>query len=1213
MEPVTDVFGTQTSAAAMAFGLRGVVDWSVQQPFLDVFKTARPWHAHTDSQWGAYLAEDLEAMNMLDANGWITDIPASVDRIETFILTEMPAEATYTSGLYRLSYDGAGDINIVGAEIVSRSTGEIWFDYRPDGDSMVTISISSTDPQNNGNYLRNIEVVKQEHIPAYEAGQLFNPLWLDVIDDAHALRFMDWQETNDSTLERWSDHPQVNDYTYHGGVPIEVMVDLANATGTDAWFNIPWNADETFIREFATYVRDNLNPDLRAHIELSNEVWNWMFDQAQDAAQASQVRFGQDLGDGWMQEYGARSAEMARILDQVYAGSEDQLVKVLATHTYWPGLENAMLYAPNWQAQSSANDAPFLSFDTYSITGYFGNSLGTDEKANAVLGWIGESAAQARQEASARGLTGSAADQYFAEHRFDLAEDLAIRELRDGSVTGNGEDSLQGLFELFRYHKSVADAHGLDLVMYEGGTHVIGIGQWVNNDTLTEFFTHLNYSEGMGQLYSELLAGWEAAGGTLFNAFVDVSEPSQWGSWGSLRHLEDSTARHDAVVDFMLTHPAPPHMKDGNWNSEPQDFGPPPTPVDEDRADQEADPQPEEDEQQDTDQVPNPDSTPLPNPNPSPATDSVIEYVFGNSLYVWAVGDPELSVAHWMNAMALAAGNSYSTSMQTGMLTQHDDLPARPHVSIEGVTEAWDPDSGPNFANAGFNQITISPANFVQDQSPDSPYWIDPNTSPLESALRIIDWADANAPRATINIYETWPEMEGFMSSFPPSTGEFTAWQNYLLGEWHSWWEALTDMIRDARPDIDVRLIDVGPQVMDMLNDANLGLSNVSVTDLFQDDAPHGTPTLYLLSSIIHYTTLFGETAPNSVQIPDSVHPVIADNYQAIASWIADRQNADLPPPIVDPFVETSDDRPDGPFDGGDDASEDRGTDVMTGSNGNDLIRGESGLRGIDGGNGVDTVALAGHQSSYTLILGADVIEIQRRSEPTDAATTLWNIERLDFEEELSIIGANGMDLRLFDGMADLDSTSMAALTELYIAYFNRAPDAVGLFFWGDQLAQGTNLDRIAEAFFDQPETRALYGSLNDMSGFVTAVYQNVLGRDPDSEGMTYWLDVLDSASSVTPATFIQAILAGAKSETGGPGDAEYLANKVTLGGHFAVTRGMSDVEDARNVMQGFDGSIASLQARIEESDTFYETALSSDNGGFLMQLLGINDAPFVF
>lgn len=1196
MEPLTDVFGTQTSAAAMAFGLRGVVDWSVQQPFLDVFKTARPWHGHTDGQWGAYMTEDLEAMGVLDANGWITELPPGVVQIQTFILTEMPAEATYTSGLYRLSYDGAGDITVSGADIVSRGNGEIWFDYRPTGDGMVTISINSTDPQNTGNYLRNIEVVKQEHIPAYEAGQQFNPLWLDLIGDAHALRFMDWQETNDSTIRSWSERPMEGHYTYHGGVPIEVIIDLANATGTEPWINIPWDADANFIRQFATYVRDNLNPDLRAHIELSNEVWNWMFDQAQDAAEAARARFGQDLGDGWVQEYGARSAEMARILDQVYAGSEDQLVKVISTHTYWPGLEDAIFDAPAWQAQSAANAAPYLSFDTYAITGYFGNSLGTDAKAGTVLEWISRSEAQARQDAAAQGLSGSAASAYVAQHRFDLAEDLAVRELRDGSITGNSEDSLQGLFELFRYHKSVADAHGLDLVMYEGGTHVVGIGQWVNNDLLTEFFTHLNYSDGMGQLYTELLAGWEAAGGTLFNAFVDVSEPNQWGSWGSLRHLEDSTARHDAVVDFMQSHPAPDHMKDGTWASVPTDFGVAP------------DPEPS------TDPVSEPDPEPEPNPNPEPRpeitppltqTDNVREYVFGNDLFVWAVGNPELSVAHWVSLMAEEAGHSYAVAMQTGMLTQHDNLPPNPHVTLPTVDEAWDPDSGQGFSSAGFNQITISPVNFVQDQSPDSPYWIDPTTSPAASALRIIDWAEARAPGAAINIYETWPEMEGFISSFPPSEAEFAAWQSYMMGDWHDWWVSLTEIIRSERPDLDVRLISAGPQIALMLDDPSVGLGRLQPSDLYLDDGPHGTPTLYFLASMIHYTTVFGSAPPRDVSLPSTIHPDVAANFDAIVDWISEEIVSGLPEPIVNPFIEQS-----GRGSGQPSSSRDPDDETGVATNGDDRITSDGSSGTIDGRGGTDMFVLSGDQATYTVGFSSDLVVVEDRGGDT-GSISLRNFEWLDFNNEVAPFGSEGMSIEMLDGMAHLDGGSMAALTELYIAYFNRAPDAIGLFYWGDQMAGGMSLREIAAHFFDQPETRAMYGSLDDLPSFVTAVYQNVLGRAPDAEGLAYWLDQLESDSAVTPPTFIQAIIAGAKADTGGPADAAYLANKVLLGGHFAITRGMSDVADANMIMAGFDGSDASLQAGIAQSDGIHADILDGSEDGFLLQLVGITDDPF--
>ncbi len=45
------------------------------------------------------------------------------------------------------------------------------------------------------------------------------------------------------------------------------------------------------------------------------------------------------------------------------------------------------------------------------------------------------------------------------------------------------------------------------------------------------------------------------------------------------------------------------------------------------------------------------------------------------------------------------------------------------------------------------------------------------------------------------------------------------------------------------------------------------------------------------------------------------------------------------------------------------------------------------------------------------------------------------------------------------------------SVTKLYIATFNRAPDASGLCYW---LNSGFSIEEIAESFFDQPETQAL-------------------------------------------------------------------------------------------------------------------------------------------
>jgi hypothetical protein len=1088
-----------------------------------------------------------------------------------------------------------------GAEIVSQSGGEIWFNHTPTGEGMVTISITSTDPQNTGNYLRNIEVVKQEYIPAFEAGELFNPLWLDVIRDAQGLRFMDWQETNESTIQSWSDRPTAGTYTYSEGVPVEVMVALANATGTEPWFNIPWNADETYIRNFATYVRDTLDPDLRAHIEMSNEVWNWMFEQARDAAAAAEARFGQDLGDGWMQEYGARAAEMAAVLDSVYAGAEDRLVKVIATHTGWPGLEESILQAPAWQALSPANEAPYLSFDTYAITGYFSGGLGSDAKAPLVLEWIAQSEAQARQDAAARGLSGSAAEAYVADHRFDQAVDLAIRELRDGSVTGNADDSLQNLFEWFDYHKSVADAHGLDLVMYEGGTHIVGIGQWVENAQLTEFFTHLNYSDGMGQLYTELLAGWEEAGGTLFNAFVDVARPSQWGGWGALRHLEDSNPKHAALESFSDSHPAPAWMKDDTEAPEilrpadPVPVIPQPDPSEDDAEDDLPDvavdedpiPQPEPEPTPDPVLIPNPTPTPPPAPQPAPgATAEVREYVFGTGLFALADGNPEHSVAHWMDQLADQSGTSYATSIQTGMLTLHDNLPPNPHLWIEGVESSWDPETGQSFADAGFNRITISEENFTQDQAPDAPDYADPGTSPAEAALRVIAWVEGQAPGATINLYETWPSLEPFADSFPPSAAEFDAWMTYLTGDWHSWWVSLHEIIRDARPDLDVQLISVGPNIVQMLGD--LDIAAFTAEDLLQDLSGHGTPTLYFLAATIHYTTLFGTPPTTNINLPDTIHPDVAQNLPQILEWVGDNATVSVEAErnfnvdLTDTIAETPDivDLPDT-----DDGMPDNSTVPES-----------------------NVVVLSGEQNNYTLTMSSgDTISLEDRRPDGDGLRTYSDSVTLEFADGSPATQQGSFAVDDFNGMAALNDDAMGALTELYIAYFNRAPDATGLSFWGDKLAQGMTMRDIAGYFFDQPEPRALYGENIDLNRFVSAVYNNVFGRAPDADGFRFWLNALENDDSITPATFIMEILEGAKAETGSIEDAQYLANKVVLGTHYGATRGMSNVDTARSVMSQFDGSIESFDTAIAEIETAYADAIdiSDGDGEFIIKFVG--------
>ncbi len=121
--------------------------------------------------------------------------------------------------------------------------------------------------------------------------------------------------------------------------------------------------------------------------------------------------------------------------------------------------------------------------------------------------------------------------------------------MRNGASTGVPEDTLQQvLTEILPYHATVAAKHGLKLVMYEGGTHVVGYGPAVDDPVLTDFFIALNFSPEMGALYADLLAGWARVSDQPFNAFVDVYRPNKWGSWGALRHLWDDNPRWAALA-----------------------------------------------------------------------------------------------------------------------------------------------------------------------------------------------------------------------------------------------------------------------------------------------------------------------------------------------------------------------------------------------------------------------------------------------------------------------------------------------------------------------------------------------------------------------------------------------------------------------------------------------------------------------------------------
>ncbi len=499
---------------ALAMGLTGISDWSTQMPFIDLMKSARPWIGHLPDQWGGFDSERLELGGYLDDDGWPQTMPEGVLALETFVLTDLPETASASAGRYRVTWEGQGDLQLIGrAESVDMLDGTAWFTFTP-GEGPVALRIEALDAENP---IRNITIIRDDHLDLHELGEVFNPDWIRHVQNLRAVRFMDWMDTNNSLQIIWDDRPRPSDYTFiRRGVPVEIMVQLANQIGADPWFTMPHMADDTYNQNFAQYVEARLAPDLRAYVEFSNEVWNFLFQQAHWAAAQAAALWDGAEGDAWMQFAGLRAAQVMDIWSDVFEGQSDRLIRVVGTQGSWPGLEEALLTAPLAVADGLA--APVDSFDAYAIAGYFGYELGTEDYAPDILEWIEEG----------------------------VANEQIARSLQNGSLAELVDES-------FPYHARVAAEHGLDLVMYEGGTHILGHGEFLENETLTRAFVNFNYSPEIAEIYADLLTGWRAAGGTLFNGFVDVSAPSQWGSWGALRHLNDSNPRWATLEAYNAT------------------------------------------------------------------------------------------------------------------------------------------------------------------------------------------------------------------------------------------------------------------------------------------------------------------------------------------------------------------------------------------------------------------------------------------------------------------------------------------------------------------------------------------------------------------------------------------------------------------------------------------------------------------------------------
>lgn len=181
----------------------------------------------------------------------------------------------------------------------------------------------------------------------------------------------------------------------------------------------------------------------------------------------------------------------------------------------------------------------------------------------------------------------------------------------------------------------------------------------------------------------------------------------------------------------------------------------------------------------------------------------------------------------------------------------------------------------------------------------------------------------------------------------------------------------------------------------------------------------------------------------------------------------------------------------------------------------------------------------------------------------------------------------------VIDNAAAIPADVLRSIEELYVAYFNRVPDADGLNYWINAYRTGQSLEKIGQSFYAAAiQYSALTGYTNGMSDadFVKIVYKNVLGRDSvDSEGLAYWTGTLATGKE-TRGTLVKTILGSAHSFKGNVTlgyVADLLDNKVAVADYFARQEGLGFNSSDATISKGMQ-----IAAAVSASDI--STAIKS-------------------
>lgn len=520
--------GLDPDVMQVGTNIEGVYDWMAGWTFTDIQKHSRDWIAHEyNTETGEFSWHSDRAVNT-DDHGWATSLDSWTNEEGQVIqqtigtLMALGEAGQFPSGIYRAEWDGNASVewefdvvNVVEEGTTAEGRNYALLNVTPDGGGihMHIFDIDAVDP------IRNVNVWMPDYNGQSFVGQgdwtpesdvsPFHPLFVDRLSDFGTLRLMQFLGTNDTTTVEWSERRELTDArqvqldSTTQGAAIEYGVELANQLDADPWVNVPHTANDDYVRNFATLVRDTLDPELKVYVEWSNELWNFAPEYPAFHWITDQLALPENEGvDRW--EFAAGHIQRDfEIWSEVFAGQEDRLVRVVAGQSGNPWITEQLL---------SHLDG---GFDAVAVGGYFAPDY--EERLTFTAETTPDEIIEVSMDSIATTLG------QVAEHREMLEE----------------------------YEASLG--RDLELLVYEGGPHFDGRGATYQSAIVEAISDPRIYdAERL------LLNGMNDVG---VDRFMDyqytqrVAE-SPWGNFGSLHHQDQSIEdahKYRALTDAIHT------------------------------------------------------------------------------------------------------------------------------------------------------------------------------------------------------------------------------------------------------------------------------------------------------------------------------------------------------------------------------------------------------------------------------------------------------------------------------------------------------------------------------------------------------------------------------------------------------------------------------------------------------------------------------------